>query len=114
MKALPVALALILVGGVGAISANPGDAFAIRGTLAWPAILGNDPFVVVRADNGRFYYADVTAAQRHGTVALQAGRRLALVGAEGARPHEWLQAAERFPRQRAVGTTSPARISSCR
>jgi len=88
MKALLVALALLLVGGVGTISANPGDAVAVRGTLAWPAILANEPFVVVRADDGRFYYADVTAAQRRGTVALQAGSRIALFGAEGARPHE--------------------------
>jgi hypothetical protein len=88
MKALPVVLALLLVSGSGVVWGNPGDAVAVRGTLAWPAILANEPFLVLRGDNGAFYYADVTAAQRRGTVALRAGSRIALVGTEGARPHE--------------------------
>src|SRR2546428_51972 len=90
MKILRVALApmLVLVGGVVTVWANPGDAVAVRGILAWPAILANEPFLVVRADNGRFYYADVTTAERRGTAALRAGNRVAIVGTEGARPHE--------------------------
>src|SRR5262249_51280987 len=74
--------------GLGAVWANPGDAVAVRGILSWPAILANEPFLVLRTDDGHFYYADVPAAQRRGTVALRAGNRIALVGKEGARPHE--------------------------
>ena len=50
MKILRVALAplLVLVGGVVTVWANPGDAVAVRGILAWPAILANEPFLVVR------------------------------------------------------------------
>lgn len=107
MKALPLALALLLVGSLGAVWANPGDRVAVRGTLAWPGILANEPFVVVRGDNGRFYYADVTAAQRRGTATLQAGSRIALVGTEGARPHE-LTVTALGPDDSAVSAAPPA------
>src|SRR5438093_29276 len=89
MKILRVALApmLVLIGGAVTVWANPGDAVAVRGILAWPAILANEPFLVVRADNGRFYYADVTTAERRGTAALRAGNRVAIVGtAENGKP----------------------------
>ncbi len=90
MKILRFGLALVLVlaGGLVAVWANPGDPVTIRGTLAWPAILANEPFVVVRSDDGRFYYADVTAAQRRGDGAVRAGDRISFVGVEGPRPHE--------------------------
>jgi hypothetical protein len=66
--------------------AAPGDPVALRGTLAWPPTLTNDPFAVVRTDDGRFFYADLTGAERGG--AIPAGGRLSLLGGEGARPHE--------------------------
>jgi len=109
MKILRVALApvLVLIGGVVTVWANPGDAVAVRGILAWPAILANEPFLVVRADNGRFYYADVTAAERRGTAALRAGNRVAIVGTEGARPHE-LTAMALGPDAAAVSSEPPS------
>src|SRR5262249_25000407 len=79
---------LVLIGGAVSVWANPGDAVAVPGILAWPALRANEPFLVVRADKGRFYYTDVTAAERRGTAALRAGNRVAVVGTEGARPHE--------------------------
>src|SRR3989442_9296388 len=65
MKILRVALApvLVLIGGVVTVWANPGDSVAVRGILAWPPILANEPFLVLRAHNRRFYYADVTPAE---------------------------------------------------
>jgi hypothetical protein len=81
-------LALVVARGLVPADANPGDPVTLRGTLAWPAILANEPFLVLRADNGRFYYADVTAAQPRGNTALRAGDRISFVGVEGARPHE--------------------------
>src|SRR5262245_60389329 len=108
MKILRVAVApmLVLIGGAVTVWANPGDAVAVRGILAWPAILANEPFLVVRADNGRFYYTDVTAAERRGTAPLRAGNRVAIVGTEGARPHE-LTATALGPDAAAVSSEPP-------
>lgn len=90
MNALSVVLVLALVVARGLVpaAASPGDPVTLRGTLAWPAILANEPFLVLRADDGRFYSADVTAAQPRGNTALRAGDRISFVGVEGARPHE--------------------------
>jgi len=68
--------------------ALPGDARLVQGTLEWPATVGGEPFIVVRADDGRWYYADVASAQRHLSGPLTAGTRIAVVGVEGAKPHE--------------------------
>jgi len=107
MKALHVALALVLVlvGGLVTVWANPGDAVAVRGTLAWPAILANEPFVVVRSDDGRFFYVDVTAA-RGGNAALRTGDRITVAGVEGPRPYE-LAATALGPGDTAVSAAQP-------
>jgi hypothetical protein len=89
----PIALALAVLGIValsnGAALAEPGDPHVVQGTLEWPAAAPADvPFIVVRGDNGRAYCADLTAAQRRMPDALRAGSRVALLGIEGARPHE--------------------------
>ncbi|HEU5319590.1 MAG TPA: hypothetical protein VFX28_02220, partial [Methylomirabilota bacterium] len=68
--------------------AAPGDPRAVQGTLMWPPALGAEPFVVIRADDGRYYYADVTAAQRRTEAPVTAGGRVSVVGVEGVRPHE--------------------------
>jgi len=81
--ALAVAAVLLLTGPA---LAAPGDPRTVRGTLEWPASLSSEPFVVVRGDDGRLYYADVTRAQRTSAGAI-AGR-VSLVGVEGAQPHE--------------------------
>jgi len=57
--------------------------------LEWPpALAGGEPFIVVRGDDGRVYYADVMAAQRHVQAAPSAGSHIALLGLEGTKPHE--------------------------
>jgi hypothetical protein len=87
MKKLPFLLIAWLV-GPGIAAAAPGDPVALRGTLAWPPVLAAEPFVVVRADDGRFFYVDVARADRRSGQGLRAGERLSLLGVEGSRPWE--------------------------
>ena|SRR5438034_2366473 len=54
MKPAVTAAAILLL--AGSAMAAPGDPCTVRGTLEWPASLSADPFVVVRADDGRLYY----------------------------------------------------------
>jgi hypothetical protein len=84
MKSAFVAAVLVLVAGP-AIAA-PGDPRTVRGNLEWPAVLSAEPFIVVRGDDGRLYYADVARARRvtPGTIT----GAISLVGIEGNQPHE--------------------------
>jgi hypothetical protein len=83
-----IALALS-VGLAGSALAAPGDPRIIQGALEWPpALSGGEPFIVIRGDDGRVYYADVMAAQRHVQGALSAGSHIALLGLEGTKRHE--------------------------
>jgi hypothetical protein len=89
----PIALGSAVLGivalGYGVALAEPGDPHVVQGTLEWPAAAAaNVPFIVVRADDGRTYCADLTAAQRRMPDPLRAGSRVSLLGIEGARPHE--------------------------
>lgn len=79
-------LPLVALGVASVAHAAPGDPVTLRGTLAWPQTLETQPFAVVRVDDGRFFYADLSAVQRQGAIA--AGARVLLLGVEGARPHE--------------------------
>ena len=83
MKAALAAIAVLLL--AGPVAAAPGDPRALRGTLEWPPSLGAEPFVVVRGDDNRLYYADVSRAQRIGT---PLAGRISVVGVEGMQPHE--------------------------
>lgn len=87
MKRALVALAII---GFSATTAQaaPGDPRVVQGTLEWPTSVTSEPFVVIRADEGRLYYADISAAQRRTADPLRSGVRVAVLGVEGARPHE--------------------------
>jgi len=88
MKFSAVALALS-VGLAGPAVAAPGDPRLIQGALEWPpALSSGETFIVIRGDDGRVYYADVMAAQRHVQGPLSAGSRIALLGLEGIKPHE--------------------------
>lgn len=84
MKPALTAAALLLLAGPA--MAAPGDPRAVRGNLEWPAVLSAEPFIVVRGDDGRLYYADVARARRMtpGTIA----GAISLVGIEGNQPHE--------------------------
>jgi hypothetical protein len=88
MKFSSIALALS-VGLAGSAVAGPGDPRLIQGTLEWPpALSSGETFIVMRGDDGRVYYADVMAAQRHVQGALSAGSRITVLGLEGIKPHE--------------------------
>jgi hypothetical protein len=87
MKRLVVVLAVLGL-WAGAAVAAPGDPRVVQGTLEWPGSLSTEPFVVVRADDGRLYYADISAAQRRSSAAMPAGTRVTVLGVEGGRPHE--------------------------
>ena len=69
-------------------AAAPGDPRILQGTLEWPATVTREPFVVVRGEDGRLYYADISAAQVRGGTPLTSGARVGVLGVEGARPHE--------------------------
>ena len=88
MKFSAIALALSVV-LARAVVAAPGDPRLIQGALEWPpALTGAEPFIVVRGDDGRVYYADVRAAQRYVQGALSAGGHIALLGLESTKPQE--------------------------
>jgi hypothetical protein len=88
MKFSSIVLTLSVVLAGPAIAA-PGDPRLIQGALEWPpALSSGETFIVVRGDDGRVYYTDVMAAQRHVQGTLSAGSRIALLGLEGIKPHE--------------------------
>lgn len=87
MKRSLIALTVLALGAAPAMAA-PGDPRVVQGTLEWPASLSTEPFVVVRGEDGRLYYADISSAQRRATGALAAGSRVSIFGVEGNRPHE--------------------------
>jgi len=82
-----VALALLGL-SAGAAVAAPGDPRVLQGTLEWPATVTSEPFVVMRGDDGKLYYADISVAQRRTPDPLRAGSRMAVLGVEGSRPYE--------------------------
>ena len=87
MKRSLVTLALLALSATSA-PASPGDPRVLQGTLEWPATVTNEPFVVLRGEDGRLYYADISVAQRRTPEAIRAGSRVAMLGVEGARPYE--------------------------
>jgi len=88
MKLFAIAFALSVV-FTGAALAGPGDPRLIQGTLEWPPTLsGGEPFIVMRGDDGRVYYADVMAASRHVQGTLSAGSPITLIGLQGIKAHE--------------------------
>ena len=78
----------IALAGSGIALAAPGDPRLLQGTLEWPASVTGEPFVVVRGDDGRLYYTDISGAQRRTSDVLTSGTRVAVLGIEGARPYE--------------------------
>ena len=74
MKPALTAAALLLLAGPA--MAAPGDPRAVRGNLEWPAVLSTEPFIVVRGDDGRLYYADVARARRMTPATIAGGQRI--------------------------------------
>src|SRR2546421_547645 len=71
-----------------ATQADPADPRLVQGVLEWPTKLTAEPFVVIRTDDGRWYYADIKSARRLEPAGLTVGARVAVLGTEAARPHE--------------------------
>ena len=80
----PIVLALAVVPLVAA--ANPGDPRVVQGTLVWLPGTSGEPFAVLRADDGKHFVVDLSAAQSRGTIGV--GDRVSVVGVEGIRPFE--------------------------
>lgn len=87
MKRLLFALTILGL-STGAAVAAPGDPRVLQGTLEWPTTISNEPFVVMRGEDGRLYYADISAAQRRTADSMTSGSRMAVLGVEGSRPYE--------------------------
>src|SRR5581483_1453794 len=76
-----------LLGLVSTAGAAPGDPRVVQGTVEWAEALSVAPFVVVRGDDGRFYYTDVSRLQG-ARLSLSRGERVVVTGVEGMSPHE--------------------------
>jgi hypothetical protein len=87
MKRFLIALTILGL-SAGAAHAAPGDPRVLQGTLEWPSTVASEPFMVVRGEDGRLYYADISAAQRRTPEPMTSGSRVAVLGVEGARSHE--------------------------
>jgi len=87
MKAFVVLLTvvLVLVAHVVAV-AGPGDPRLVNGVLEWPRTVTNEPFLVVRGDDGVLYYVGIAAARRDGPLA--GGARVSVLGLEGRTANE--------------------------
>jgi hypothetical protein len=81
-----LAVFVVVLAAHAAAIAGPGDPRLVNGVLEWPRALTNEPFVVVRGDDGALYYVTITAARRDATLA--GGARIAVLGLEGRTPHE--------------------------
>ena len=82
-----VALSVVVL-VASAAHAAPGDPRLIQGVLEWPAKLTAEPFVVIRTDDGRWYYTEIKNAKRLESGPLTSGGRVAILGTEAAKPHE--------------------------
>ena len=65
-----------------------GDPRLVQGVLEWPTKLTAEPFVVIRTEDGRWYYVEIKSARRLEPTSLTVGARVAGLGTEAARPHE--------------------------
>jgi len=106
MKRSVVALAVLAL-LTGTAHAAPGDPRVLQGTLEWPPTLSAEPFVVIRAEDGGLFYADIASAQRRGPGPVTAGTRVAALGVEGNRPYELTALAFGPGDAASLGVTAP-------
>ena len=85
-RLLAVCVTLVACASPLIVHAAPGDPRLVNGVLEWPAAVTNEPFVVVRGDDGVLYYVGIAAARREAGVT--AGSRISVLGLEGRSPHE--------------------------
>jgi hypothetical protein len=83
--ALSFVCLLILSGAVVNVEAAPGDPRFISGVLEWPRAITNEPFVIVRGDDGVLYYIGIATVRRDG---IGSGPRMSVLGIEGRSAHE--------------------------
>jgi hypothetical protein len=107
MKRSLVVLALLAL-TAGTAFAAPGDPRVVQGTLEWPPNLSAETFAVLRGEDGRLYYVDLSGAQRRVAGPLTGGSRVALLGVEGARPWELAAVAFGAGDAASLGLTSPS------
>src|SRR5437879_3858275 len=62
-----------------------GDPRLVQGVLEWPTKLTAEPFVVIRTEDGRWYYVEIKSARRLEPTSLTVGARVAVLGTEAAR-----------------------------
>jgi hypothetical protein len=91
MKFFHAVLAVVVLFGAlgarpGASFGGPGDPRLVNGVVEWPRVVSNEPFIVVRGDDGVLYYVGITTARRD--AALTGGGRVAILGLEGRSAHE--------------------------
>src|SRR5262249_48395349 len=88
MKSSGIVLVAVVVSlaAYAAAIAGPGDPRLVNGVLEWPRALTNEPFIVVRGDDGALYYVTIAAVRHDG--ALTSGARIAVLGLEGRTVHE--------------------------
>ena len=91
----------VLASLTGVAAAAPGDPRTVEGTLEWPATLEGNRFIIVRTDDGRAVYVNVTDARRAAPGDITAGSRISVLGVEGFQPHE-VVAARVGPRDSAI------------
>src|SRR5437764_108558 len=106
MQAFVVLLtvALVLVAHVVAV-AGPGDPRLVNGVLEWPRTVTNEPFLVVRGDDGVLYYVGIAAARRDGPLA--GGARVSVLGLEGRTANETLAPAPPATAARSAAVAAP-------
>ena len=85
-RLLAACVTLLLCGTPMIARAGSGDPRLINGVVEWPAAVTNEPFVIVRGDDGVVYSVGIAAARREG--AVTAGSRISVLGLEGRGPHE--------------------------
>jgi hypothetical protein len=96
----------------GTAHAAPGDPRVVQGTLEWPASLSAEPFVVIRGEDDRLYYVDISGAQRRVPGAVTAGARVAVLAVEGGRPYELAALAFGPGDATSLGLTAPTAVPS--
>ena len=87
LASIPLLAGLLVGVASSGAGANAGDPRVVQGVLAWSPGAQDASFVVVRADDGRHYVADLSSAQRRGDP-VNVGDRISVVGVEGTRPWE--------------------------
>ena len=87
MRSFVALVSVIVVVAAHAVAlAGPGDPRLVNGVLEWPRVVTNEPFVLVRGDDGHVYYVAIAGARRDASLA--AGGRVSVLGLEGRTPHE--------------------------